>query len=119
MFTRLRTRLTVLYAGLFGIALLLTAAAVFTAIRSNAERAIRQELTASGTVFDRIWTLRSQQLRDSADELARDFGFREAVATGDQATVESALENLRLRMGIDLAFIVSVDGQIIGADGAK
>lgn len=119
MFTRLRTRLTVLYAGLFGIALLFTAAAVFTAIRGNAERTIRQELVASGTVFDRIWSLRSQQLRDSADLLARDFGFREAVATGDQATVESALDNLRRRVGIDLAFIVSVDGQITGADGAK
>ncbi len=119
MFTRLRTRLTVLYAGLFGIALLLTAAAVYNTIRSNAEAAIRGELAASGTVFDRIWTLRSQQLGDSADLLARDFGFREAVATGDQATVDSALDNLRRRVGIDLAFIVSVDGEITGADKRK
>jgi len=119
MFTHLRTRLTVLYASLFAVALLLTASAVYTAIRSNAEQSIRQELAASGTVFDRIWSLRSQQLRDSADILARDFGFREAVATGDRATVESALDNLRRRLSIERAFIVGMDGDIIGADGLE
>ena len=101
MFRRLSTKLAVLYAGLFGVALLLVSLAVYAAIAGNAERMTRQDLRASGTVFDRLWAMRSQQLSDSAELLSRDFGFREAVATHDTATIQSALENLRQRLGLD------------------
>ncbi len=115
-FQRLRTKLTVLYAALFGVALLLVSGAVYSAISGAAQRQVRAELTASGTVFDRIWSLRSDQLRQGASLLSRDFGFREAVATGDSATIVSAMENLRQRMRIDQAFIVGVDGTITATD---
>lgn len=108
----LRTKLTVLYAGLFGITLILISLAVYSAISNAAQRQVRGELVASGTVFDRVWSLRSDQLRQGSTLLSRDFGFREAVATGDKATIISAMENLRGRLRIDLAFIVGVDGQI-------
>jgi signal transduction histidine kinase len=117
MFTRLSTKLAVLYAGLFGAILIVVSLAVYTAISHNAARLVRDELQASGTVFDRTWALRSQQLQDSAGLLSRDFGFRAAVATGDAATARSALQNLRARLGIDLAFIVGVDGRVTTADG--
>jgi EAL domain-containing protein (putative c-di-GMP-specific phosphodiesterase class I)/GGDEF domain-containing protein len=117
VFRRLRTKLTVLYAGLFGVSLILVAAAIYAAITTNAQRAVRSELEASGTVFDRIWALRSQQLQNGAVLLSRDFGFREAVATHDAATIRSALGNLSGRLGADLAFIVGVDGSVAAADG--
>lgn len=117
MFRRLRTRLTVLYAALFGVTLLLVSLAVFTAVNRAAQDQVRDELAASGTVFDRVWSMRSERLREGASLLSRDFGFREAVATGDQATIVSAMENLRRRFAIDRAFIFGVDGQVIG-DGA-
>ncbi len=116
MFRRLSTRLTVLYAGLFAVALGMVALAVYTAVAANAARAVRGELQANATVFDRLWDVRSGQLRDGAVILARDFGFREAVATHDKATIGSALENLKVRLGIDFAFIVGVDGEVAGAD---
>ncbi|MDQ0463862.1 EAL domain-containing protein (putative c-di-GMP-specific phosphodiesterase class I)/GGDEF domain-containing protein [Caulobacter ginsengisoli] len=119
MFTRLRTKLTVLYAGLFGLALLLIASAVYLAIASNAERQVRGELQASGTVFDRVWALRSQQLRDNADLISKDFGFRAAVATRDAATVRSALDNLKGRVGLETAFLVDMDGNVTGLDAAR
>ncbi len=115
----LRTKLTVLYAGLFGVILLLISAAVYSAVSNAAQRQVRGELTASGTVFDRVWSMRTEQLRQGAALLSRDFGFREAFATHDQATIVSAMENLRARFGIDLAFIVGVDGQISAADPGK
>jgi EAL domain-containing protein (putative c-di-GMP-specific phosphodiesterase class I)/GGDEF domain-containing protein len=117
MFSRLRTKLTVLYAGLFGVTLVITALAVFLAISANAERVVRGELQASGTVFDRLWTMRASELQDAAELLSRDFGFREAVASHDQPTIQSALENLRQRSGIDLALVVGVDGRIAASDG--
>ncbi len=114
MFKRLRTRLTVLYAALFGVVLVGVSLAVFLAINGAAQVQVRNELAASGTVFDRLWSLRSERLREGADLLSRDFGFREAVATGDQATIASAMDNLRRRFGIDHVFMVGVDGHLVG-----
>ncbi|MBP8246856.1 MAG: EAL domain-containing protein [Phenylobacterium sp.] len=119
MFKFLRTKLTLLYAALFGVTLILISVAVFSAISGAAQRQVRGELTASGTVFDRVWSLRSEQLRQGAALLSRDFGFREAVATRDQATIVSAMENLRARLRIDLAFIVGTDGQVTAADTSR
>lgn len=119
MFKRLSTKLTFLYAGLFALALGLIAVTVYVAIASNAQRAVREELAASGTVFDRVWALRTQRLRDGAELLSRDFGFRAAVATHDRPTVESAVANLRERLSLDLAFTVGVDGEVVGVDPAR
>jgi diguanylate cyclase (GGDEF)-like protein len=119
VFRHLRTKLTVLYAGLFGVALMLVSLAVYTAISTNARGVVRGELLSSGTVFDRIWAMRAGQLQASASLLSRDFGFREAVASQDKATIGSALENLRVRLDIDMAFIVGVDGQVTGGGDAK
>jgi EAL domain-containing protein (putative c-di-GMP-specific phosphodiesterase class I)/GGDEF domain-containing protein len=109
-FRYLRTRLTVLYAGLFGLALLLVAIAVYTAITASARGLIRDELTASGAVYGQLWDSRSDQLRQGAAVLAQDYGFREAVATNDEPTVRSALENLRARQKVDGALILGIDG---------
>jgi predicted signal transduction protein with EAL and GGDEF domain len=117
MFQRLRTKLTVLYAGLFGAALVVIALAVYLAVSANAVQMVRGELEASGTVFDRLWAMRSAELQDAAELLSRDFGFREAVASQDGATLQSALENLRQRSGIDLAANVGLDGRVTASDG--
>lgn len=117
MFRHLRTRLTVLYAGLFGACLLLLAVALYAVIVGNAFRQVGDELTASATVFNRIWAMRSQQLQDGAGLLSRDFGFREAVASKDAATIRSALGNLAGRLQADRAFIVGLDGAAAAADG--
>ena len=117
MFTRLSTKLTFVYAGLFGVALLAVAMIVYAVIADNAARAVRSELAANGEVFDRVWTMRDAQLRDSADILSRDFGFREAAATMDAPTIGSALDNLRDRLQIDRAFMMTLDGDVIGTSG--
>ncbi|MDZ4371490.1 MAG: EAL domain-containing protein [Phenylobacterium sp.] len=118
-FRRLSTRLTVLFAALFGAVLLVVSIAVFVAISGAAQGQVRSELAATGTVFDRIWSLRSERLQEGASLLSRDFGFREAAATGDNPTIESALENLRARMAVDHTFMVDASGQVIGARFAE
>jgi diguanylate cyclase (GGDEF)-like protein len=114
MFRRIRTRLTVHYAGLFALALSLVAGALYAIITSTAERQVRGELIASSTVFDRLWEQRTRELRNAADLLSRDYGFRAAVATGDPGTAISALDNLKGRLGLRTAFIVGMDGNVIG-----
>jgi hypothetical protein len=114
-FRRLQTRLTVLYMGLFGFALILVAVAVVTAVTGSARTVVRGELSASGQVYDQIWKSRSDQLRQGAAVLAQDYGFRDAVSTNDEATVRSALDNLRGRQKVDGALIVGVDGYVTAA----
>ena len=116
-FRHLRTKLTCAYLALFAFLIAAIMAAVFSSIEHNAERAVRQELDASGVVFDRIWRLRTSQLHNSAVLLAQDFGFRAAVATNDAATTQSALQNLSQRADADLALVVGLDGRVMASTG--
>ncbi|RST30200.1 EAL domain-containing protein [Sphingomonas ginkgonis] len=113
-FHHLRTRLVVLYAGLFGITMLAVASVAQLVIRHHARDTVQAELTASGIVYDRIWSLKAEALTESANVLARDFGFRMAIASGDKPTIDSALVNLRHRIGIDHAFVVDQAREVVG-----
>ena len=114
MFRKLQTRVTFLYAALFVTTLLAVAQAVAPMVTANAVNATKAELAASRTVFDRIFAMKSRELQGNAELLAKDFGFTSAIATGDAPTIESALDNLRARRGIDHAFLVLADGRILG-----
>ncbi|MDP3494314.1 MAG: EAL domain-containing protein [Hyphomonadaceae bacterium] len=116
MFKRLSSELTLIYAALFGVVLLLIAGAVWVAVEANSRQAVRAEMTSSSAVFDRIWKLRADQLQQTAEVLARDFGFREAVATGDDETMLSALDNIQSRFSFDTAMIIRPDGSVISLD---
>jgi signal transduction histidine kinase/CheY-like chemotaxis protein len=118
-FHRLQSKLTCYYLALFAAVLLCIVSAVYLAVRANAERQVRHELAESAVVFDRIWQLRVTQLQSSAELMSRDFGFREAVATRDGATIQSALDNLRRRMGLQLAYVLGPEGQLLGSVGAQ
>ncbi|WP_229839622.1 putative bifunctional diguanylate cyclase/phosphodiesterase [Sphingomonas glacialis] len=83
-------------------------------IWSNARTTVRAELSASGSVYDRLWALRAQSLGDTASVLARDFGFRSAIASGDRPTIESALANLGQRADVQQTFFVDTAGGMTG-----
>ncbi|QIK77546.1 EAL domain-containing protein [Sphingomonas piscis] len=102
---------------LFAAAMLVVSAVLSTLISSNAANQVKSQLQSSGAVYDRLWHLRSDELQDGADLLAKDFGFRAAVATGDTATGLSALENARARLNVDDAFLVGMDGAVSALDG--
>jgi diguanylate cyclase (GGDEF)-like protein len=116
-FRTLRTRLSVLYAALFAAALGVVAVVAQAMIWNHARAGVAAELSTSATVYNRLWALRAESLTASADVLARDFGFREAIASGDRPTIESALENLRARAGVSAAAAVALDGERIGSVG--
>jgi EAL domain-containing protein (putative c-di-GMP-specific phosphodiesterase class I)/GGDEF domain-containing protein len=118
MFHRLRTKLTVLYAGLFCLAFGLIGATAYVVIDNNTQRFVNEQLDAAGAVFDRVWQLRFEQLHDGAFLSASDYGFREAVASRDGATIHSALTNLKGRLGADLVWLVTAQGLVINEDGA-
>src|SRR4051794_35791454 len=111
-FRSLSARLTVQFALLFAAAMLAVCAALSSFIAGSASREVEGQLQSSGAVYDRLWQQRSHELQNAAQLLARDFGFREAVATGDRATMQSALGNAAARLKVRSAFIVTADGRI-------
>jgi diguanylate cyclase (GGDEF)-like protein len=113
-FRSLESRMTGLYSATFGFVMLLVAASLQWAIASNADHKVRSELASSAKVIDRIWSMRTQELDSVARPLALDFGFREAVATDDDATIRSALTNIAARIDLPNAFIVKYDGRVVG-----
>jgi diguanylate cyclase (GGDEF)-like protein len=115
-FRSLSTRLTVQFALLFAAAMLAVSAALSTVIAGAASREVESQLQSSGAVYDRLWHARALELQNAAQLLARDFGFRAAVATGDQPTMQSALGNAAARLKVESAFIVTADGQVAAID---
>jgi len=113
-FRSLQTRITALYVATFGLVMLLVAVSLQWAIQSSAEQQVRQQLVSSSRVIDRIWSMRTRELESVARPLALDFGFREAVATDDDATMRSALANIAARIDLPNAFIVKYDGRVVG-----
>jgi diguanylate cyclase (GGDEF)-like protein len=115
-FRSLSTRLTVQFALLFAAAMLAVSAALSTFIAGAASREVESQLQSSGAVYDRLWHARAQELQNAAQLLARDVGFRAAVATGDQPTMQSALGNAAARLKVESAFIVTADGRVTAID---
>jgi diguanylate cyclase (GGDEF)-like protein len=115
-FRSLSARLTVQFALLFAGAMLAVSAALSTFIAGSASREVESQLQSSGAVYDRLWQQRAHELQNAAQLLARDFGFRAAVATGDEATMQSALGNAAARLKVRTAFIVTADGRVSAID---
>ena len=109
---RLRTRLILLLVGLLALVLSAVFVAVYNATDSSAERQARQQLQVGANVFSRLLELRAQELAGATQVLAADFGFREAVASGDLPTIRSALLNQARRIGADEALFFDARGDI-------
>src|SRR5690348_16738070 len=115
-FRSLSARLTVQFALLFAVAMLAVSAALSSVISGAASREVQSQLQSSGAVYDRLWQQRAHELQGAAQLLAHDFGFRAAVATGDQPTMQSALGNAAARLKVPTAFIVTADGKVTATD---
>ncbi len=115
-FGALSTRIALLYAGLFALVLGLVVSLAAGGLARFGEASAARDLAANARVFDEILAARARQMGDQADVLARDFGFREAVATGDAPTIVSALTSLEGRARSDMAFVLTLEGEVLAAD---
>ncbi len=113
-FGSIKTRLVALYAGLFACTLIALAVITQAIIVSHAKSGVHAQMAAVSSAYERVWGLRDRMLESSIDVMARDFGFRSAVATGDTATIASALDNLAARAGVETALLIDLDGRIVG-----
>ena len=73
---------------------------------ANARNNIGEELLTAERIFNRLLEQNALQLAQGARILSADFAFREALATGDRATVISALSNHGARINADAVMLV-------------
>ena len=103
--------------------LLVVVGAVYFAVKAATDNAVRiqaQEQLEVGTrVFERLLDIRGRQLRDAVQLVASDFGFRDAVASGDSATIRSVLRNHGARINASDMFLLSMDGKVMASTVAQ
>ncbi len=106
-----RSRILALVLGL--VTLVLTAMVIAIAVKGRAEveRQVGIQLHTAADTAREALKFRGSRLASAVDVLTTDFGFREAVASGDAPTLLSAVENQRARINADLLIVMTPDGQ--------
>ncbi|MDX6770436.1 MAG: adenylate/guanylate cyclase domain-containing protein [Elusimicrobiota bacterium] len=98
-----------LLAGVLGLSLLV----IQRLETRRAEDELSAGLELTKTLFDDILLQHDRELASSLKLLSGDFAFKQAVATGEPATVASAAANHRARMGADLLLVTGEDGALL------
>lgn len=109
---KLQTRIVAVYLGLLLVIQAVSYWFIQDSIDRNARTAIRAELTTSERVFLRLLGQNNANLDQATRVLSADYGFRSAVASGDQETVQSALSNNSERIHANLALFTDNDFQL-------
>ena len=90
------------------------------AVLANTDHEVRvradERLRSGSQVVQQFMRYRADQLSSTVAVLARDAGFREAVAGGDAETMLSAATNHAARIGADLVVLMNTDGRPITAN---
>ncbi|MES2089736.1 MAG: EAL domain-containing protein [Pseudomonadota bacterium] len=90
---KLQVRIVAVYLGLLLVVQAVSYWFIQDSINRNARASIHTELLTGERVFLRLLTQNADNLDQATRVLAADYGFRSAVASGDQETLLSALSN--------------------------
>lgn len=109
--------LVVRLVGISLLLLLVVQLASFAVVRSSIERNARSQITHTLNTDENVWRQlleqNAERLRQGATLLAADYGFRTAVGSGDEQTIQSALENHGQRMGAAVAVLLNTQWQVV------
>ena len=108
-----RNRLLVLIIGLVVVTQSVTLIAVLARVEQTVEGRAAGELSAGGVFIEQMIRFRAAQLASGVSVLASDFGFREAMASGEPDTQLSAAQNQVKRIGADLMLLLDKQGAFI------
>lgn len=102
-----------LVVGLVVLTALTTFINVWIANDKQTRDRLNRDLAIAENVLQRVLQSREELLYISASVLTADFGFKQAVASGDKGTIDSALFNHGQRIKADLMALVSLQGNSI------
>jgi diguanylate cyclase (GGDEF)-like protein len=120
---KLRISFQARIAGVLIMLLLIVVVAVFFAVKAATKDAVQKQAQAQlevGTrVFEGLLEMRGKRLRDAVQLLSSDFGFRDAVASADSATIRSVLLNHGARINASDMFLLGMDGTVLASTVAQ
>lgn len=119
MTLRYRTRLLLMFVGLFVVTGVLTSLAILNATKQQRMADADQQLRTASKVLDQALSSRAGMLSSSVSALTSDFGFRQAVATRESETIALMLLNHGARIDADIGAVVSLDGRITSTTDAE
>jgi diguanylate cyclase (GGDEF)-like protein len=114
-----RKRLLVLIIGLVVVTQTVTLAAVLASTAHNVEARAAEQLRSGGSFVQQLIRFRAGQLANGVAVLAADFGFREAVASGDVPTILSAARNNAQRIGADIVLLLDTKGALVASTASE
>jgi diguanylate cyclase (GGDEF)-like protein len=115
-----RNRIVALLVLLVLVSQLATFAVVNLATGRSVELRLRHDLEVGERVWRQFHQSRGDQLLASVAVLSDDFGFKDAVASGDGPTIASALDNHSRRVGAAIGLVLAPDGRAVaGIDPAR
>ncbi|MDD2176634.1 EAL domain-containing protein [Acidovorax sp. D2M1] len=111
-----RRSLILRLVGLSLLLLLIVQAAGFAVVRASIDRNARAQIARALDLDENIWRRlldqNAEQLRQGSALLAADYGFRSAVNSGDEETIQSVLENHGSRIGAAVTALLGTDLQL-------
>ncbi|GAB1260844.1 putative bifunctional diguanylate cyclase/phosphodiesterase [Aurantivibrio plasticivorans] len=111
----LQTHILRLLTGTLVVTTLAITLAVWVSTNTHVRGQISNELTVGRSVVERLLSTREDQLLASAEVLTADFGFKQAIASGNERTVGNGLANHASRIHADLLALVSLKNKIIAS----
>lgn len=109
----LRMRIALILAGMLMVVSVVGVSLISAVNLSLFQQQASAELQRGEHVFHQLMEHHDRQLIQAAQLLAADFGFRSALASHDEPTIMSALDNQRIRIHADLALMSDLDGRIV------
>jgi diguanylate cyclase (GGDEF)-like protein len=119
-FKSLEGRIASLFLALIVLVQVLGLLVIQQGIDRNARASIATELENGEKVFLKLLEQSAQKQRFSAQVLARDTAFVQAIGNGgadDRATIESALENSARRARADLTMLIDAERRVTASNG--
>lgn len=111
-FKHIRTRIAVIFLSLVVILQVAGLIPLKFTLNQHANKIAEEQINVGERVFVNLLQHNTQSLRQAAQVLAADYAFREAVASVDVETIESALANYQGRIHAQVAYYFSSDGAL-------
>ncbi|NVZ49528.1 EAL domain-containing protein [Pseudomonas sp. B6002] len=116
---KLRSSFQARVASVLILLLLVVIGALYFSVKAATSSAVRgqamAQLEVGSRVFERLLEVRGRRLADGVQLLAADFGFRDAVASGDSATMRSVLLNHGKRINASDMILLGMDGKVLAS----
>lgn len=112
-FKHIRTRIAVVFLSVVVILQLAGLVPMKFSLTHHANKIAENQIEIGERIFVSLIQHNTQSYKQAAQVLAADYAFREAVASADIETIESALTNYQSRIHAAVAYYVSEDGAMV------